>query len=108
VVYAFGVDNIILGMGACLFLLGVISTGTGVVILVTKVLGREVREIAEQTAKLAQKGITDDVSGLVGNASSLVDALNQLVRTAAGVGIFLVLTGIVLIGSSYFLVLKIR
>ena len=106
--YAFGVDNIILGMGACLFLLGVISTGTGVVILVTKVLGREVREIAEQTAKLAQKGITDDVSGLVGNASSLVDALNQLVRTAAGVGIFLVLTGIVLIGSSYFLVLKIR
>ena len=49
----------------------------------------EVKALATQTARLAQKGIAEEVAGLVGNASTLVDAMDQLVRTTRGIGIFL-------------------
>ena len=99
-------DSILLGMGACLFVLGLISTGAGIIILISKSMGSELKEITQQTAKLAQHGIADDMAGLVGNASSLIEALNQLVRTSSGVGIFLVIAGFILLGASYFLVVK--
>jgi len=66
----------------------------------------DIKEIAQETSELAQKGISDDLSGLVGNASSLVDALNQLVRTAAGIGSFLILMGFVSITISCLLVIQ--
>ena len=104
----FSVEEIILGMATCLFVMGVICIGSGVFLLVSKVLGEEVKLIAQQTTHLAQKGIAEDVSGLIGNASSLIDALNQLVRTATGVGIFLVLVGFVQVVSAYLIVMQIR
>ena len=69
-------------------------------------MGSELKEITQQTAKLTQHGIAEDMSGLVGNASNLVGALNQLVRTGSGIGIFLVLAGFILLGASYFLVMN--
>jgi PleD family two-component response regulator len=80
----------------------------GVFVLVKKLLGKDLQNISEQTTKLAQKGLTDDITGLVGNARSLIDALNELVKTAAGVGILLLLIGIALIGAAYAIVLQIR
>ena len=71
-------------------------------------MGKELQTIADQTSKLAQKGITDDVAGLVGNARTLIEALNQMVKTTAGVGIFLVIIGFVLLAAAYGLVLQIR
>jgi hypothetical protein len=53
----------------------------------------EVKLLAEQTTHLAQKGIAEDVAGLVGNASDLLNSVNQMVRTQAGVGVFLVIAG---------------
>jgi hypothetical protein len=72
------------------------------------VLGGEVRQIAEQTARLAQKGIAEEIAGLVGNASTLVESLNQLVRTAAGVGVLLMIIGLMLMAAAYGLVLQIH
>lgn len=95
-------------MAGALFIMGGISLGAGIYILVTKVMGDDIRVIAEQTAKLAQKGIAEDIAGLVGNASTLIEALNSLVRTATGIGIFLIFTGIGLIGLSYFLILQVK
>ena len=99
-------NTVLLGMSACLFVLGLVSIGSGIVILVSKSMGGELKEIARQTAKITQRGITDDMAGLVGNASSLIDALNQLVRTSSGIGIFLVLVGFLLVGISYLLVMQ--
>lgn len=84
-----------------LFLLGLITTITGITILVTRTAGREVRTIAAQTTHLAKKGLAENMAGLVGNASALLDALNQLVRTTRGIGVFLTLIGIILMGSSF-------
>ncbi|RPJ39038.1 MAG: hypothetical protein EHM21_16120 [Chloroflexi bacterium] len=94
-------NDIVFILASSLTILGVISIGAGIVVLVTRVTGKAVNSIAAQTARLAQKGITEEIAGLVGNASSLMDAINQLVRTSAGIGIFLVLFGFVMLVAAF-------
>jgi hypothetical protein len=95
-------------MTATLFFLGVIGLILGIIVLFRKVMGEETRVISKQTARLAQKGIAEDVSGLVGNASVLLDSLNQLIKTSSGVGIFLTVLGVILLAAAYFAVQQIR
>lgn len=101
-------DQLITIFSISIFLLGTVILVAGILILFRKVMGGEVKMLADQTAKLGQKGITEGISGLVGNASSLLDALNNLIKTAAGIGIFLTITGVVLFVAAYYLVLQIR
>jgi hypothetical protein len=102
------VTDFFLTIAGVLLGLGLISMLVGIIILATRVLGGEVKTIARQTAILAQKGIADEVAGLVGNASALVQALDQLVRTAAGVGVFLVILGMLLMAASYGIAVQLR
>jgi hypothetical protein len=94
----------VLTMAVILLVIGVITFGAGVFIVVIRVMGEDVRTIANQTARLAQKGIADDVAGLVGNASALLDSLNELVRTSAGMGVFLIMTSLLLFLSAYLMI----
>lgn len=102
------VNDFLLTMAALMMLMGVITFGIGVYIIVAKVVAGDVRSLATQTAKLAQKGITDDVSGLVGNASTLIDSLNGLTKTSAGLGMFLIFVGLALFVAAYALINKIN
>jgi hypothetical protein len=102
------VSDFMLTMGIALLVAGLVFLGIGCFVLVKKILGKELQTIADQTSKLAQKGLTDDVTGLVGNARSLIDSLNSLIKTQAGVGVMLLLLGILLLGGAYALVLQIR
>ena len=106
--FSMTVNDFILTMGIALLVAGLAFLGIGAIVLVKKLLGKDLQNISEQTTKLAQKGITDDITGLVGNARSLIDALNDLVKTTAGVGIFLLMLGVALLGAAYALVLQIR
>jgi hypothetical protein len=90
-----------------LFLLGAITLLIGTLLLVTRSASKEVRTLATQTAQLAKKGIAEDVAGLVGNASNLLSATNDLVRTSAGIGVFLAILGFLLMVAATWLVLKI-
>jgi hypothetical protein len=90
-----------------LFLLGAITLLIGILLLVTRSAGKEVRALTAQTARLAKKGIAEDVAGLVGNASNLLSATNDLVRTSAGIGVFLAILGFLLMTAATWLVLKI-
>ncbi len=90
-----------------LFALGAISLASGIFILFKKVMGDELKVIATQTAKLAQKGRAEEVAGLVGNASALLGALNALIKTTTGVGVFLTLIGFILMVVAYYLAMKI-
>lgn len=92
---------------ATLFSIGVLSTIVGIIILVTKSIGKEVSNIAVQTTRLAEKGIAEDIAGLVGNASTLLEAINQLVINTAGVGVFLTLFGLLMIIAAGLLTLQI-
>ena len=106
--FSMTVNDFILTMGIALLVAGLVFLGIGAFVLVKKLLGNDLQNISDQTTKLAQKGLTDEITGLVGNARSLIDALNSLVKTTAGVGIFLLLLGVALLGSAYALVLQIR
>ncbi len=106
--FSMTVNDFLLSMASAIVIVGVLVLGVGVYILVSKMMGNDIRTIANQTAKLAQKGITDDITGLVGNARTLIETLNELVKTAAGVGIFLVLLGVALMGGAYALVMQIK
>ena len=106
--FSMTVNDFHLTLATVLVVCGVIILGIGVFTLIKKLMGKELQTIADQTSKLAQKGITDDVAGLVGNARTLIEALNQMVKTTAGVGIFLVIIGFILLAAAYGLVLQIR
>lgn len=96
----FSVTDIFMGMSVFLFITGIFAIASGIFILVAKVAGGDLRTIARQTTALAQKGLTEEVSGLVGNATALIAAVNDLVKTTSGIGIFLILVGIVAIGCA--------
>jgi hypothetical protein len=81
-----------------LFLLGTVTMVTGIVVLLTRTMGKDLRAITAEASNLARKGLIDDLSGLVGNASALLTATSQMVKTTAGVGILLIFLGIVQIG----------
>jgi len=88
-------------MAAILFLLGLIVMAISILILTRQAFGKEIKTIADQTAKLAEKGITENIAGLVGNASALINALHDLSKTNTGIGIFLVFLGIALLTTAY-------
>ncbi len=94
-------------MDSLLFLLGTLMVMTGLIILTKKAIGKEVQSLAVTTSKLAQKGIADDIAGLVGNASALMNALQDMVKTATGIGVFLVLIGGVFITGSLWIFVNI-
>ena len=89
--FSMTVNDFLLTMATVLLIGGVILVGIGVFILIRKLTGKELQTIADQTTKLAQKGISDDISGLVGNASSLIEALNNMVKTATGIAILIII-----------------
>lgn len=91
-------------LASCLVILGAAAVASGIFLLVVRASGKSVETIASQATKLAQKGIAEEISGLVGNASSLVESLNQLVRTSAGIGIFLILLGFTMLIAAYAMV----
>lgn len=86
--------------------LGLISFITGFIVLLTRVLGKGITQIAKETQKVVQKGITEEIASIVGNASVLIDSLNQMVTTAAGIGVFLMVLGVLLMAGSFALFLR--
>jgi hypothetical protein len=105
--FEMSIPDLLLSMSVALFAIGAVATGVGVFILASRVLNTEIKAISRQTSTLAQKGIAEDVAGLVGNASSLIDSLNRLVQTTSGIGIFLFVAGFILIAAAYFLIKQI-
>jgi len=99
--------SLILIIVIALFFLGVVTFIGGILILAFRTNNKDIKTLATQTTRLAQKGIAEDVAGLVGNASALLEATNEMVRTTKGVGIFLTILGILLMGAASWLVLQI-
>jgi len=88
--------------------LGLITFITGFIVLLTRVLGKGISQIAKETQKVVQKGITEEIASIIGNASVLIDSLNQMVTTAAGIGVFLMILGVLLMAGSFALFLRLN
>ncbi len=95
-------------IGAAVFVLGGMCVLLGAFVLVTRGYSRDIRALASQTARLGQKGMAEEVTGLVRSSTELVGALNGLVKTASGAGLFLITIGMLMIGSAYWVVTQIQ
>jgi len=92
---------------ALLFVLGMVTFLAGVFILIFRTGGNDVKNLAVQTAQIAQKSLAQDAAGLVGNTTVLVDSVNTLVASARGVGITLSILGMILMAGACFWALQI-
>jgi hypothetical protein len=102
--FSFSIHDVQLTMAIFAFTLGFITFGIGLFILIGTVRSKEVKTIADQTTRLAQKGIAEDVAGLVGNASALLTALNSMVTTSAGVGVFLTILSLLMMVGAFWII----
>lgn len=100
------IDEAFMWMATIVFFIGVIVLLVGIVILAIQASGRNVKTVSESVSKLAQRGIAEDVAGLVGNASSLLSSMNEMVRSSAGIGITLIITGMLLMTAAYFIFIQ--
>ena len=100
-------NDFVLTLAGIVLFLGVISFIVGLFILAFKITTGDFSKISSQSAKLMSKGLTDDVSELMGNASSLLESLTQMSKTRAGVGMFLIIVSFVLFIVAYYLVSRI-
>jgi len=108
-VFMFGlsVNDFLLTLAVTILIMGIISFVVGIIIMAFKVINEDFTKISSETAKLVNKGLTDDVSDLVGSASSLLQSINEMAKTKAGVGMFLLIVSFVLLGCAYLLVTRI-
>ncbi len=100
---AFTATDVHTFMVVALFLLGVATFGSGVFVLAFRAMNNDMRRLAAHTARLAQKGIVEEAVGVVGNAVALMRALNEVIRTATGIGLFLIFLGSALIYAAVYL-----
>lgn len=101
-------SDTLLIMAAALFFLGMVTLAMGLFVLVTRTMNKDIKNISSTASKMMQKGIADEMAGLVGNASALLETVAQLVRTAAGVGIFVTALGLGMMAAAYWIVLQVN
>ncbi len=89
----YDIARVLSAMASGLFLIGLITFATGVAVLIIRSIGQDTRSISKSIAQITNKGIADDVSGLIGNASALMDSTTNLIQTTKGIGVFLVVSG---------------
>lgn len=105
--FGFTVNDLIFILSFVILAMGVITFIVGIFTLAFKINSEDFNEISSQTAKLMNKGMSEDISGMIGNASSLLQSINEMARTKAGVGMFLLIVAFILLGCAYFLITRI-
>lgn len=106
--YEINQSDTLLIMAAALFFLGMCTLTMGLFVLVTRTMNKDIKNISNTASKMMQKGIADEVATLVNNASALLETVSQLVRTAAGVGIFVTALGLGMMAAAYWIVLQVN
>lgn len=89
--------------GAGVFLLGMMTIVIGIARLLTREYHQTMRGLAMQSARIGQKALSENVAIVADSAARLMDSVNQMSRTAAGVGAFLTLLGVSLVALGYWI-----
>jgi uncharacterized membrane protein len=92
-------------MAVSLFVIGVLSSLSGLWIILAKEYHEAMKQMASQSVRISGRAVTQDtVAPLIDSASRMVEAINQLIRTAAGVGAFLTVVGVVICTVSFWMI----
>ena len=95
--------NVRIAMGLAFFPAGLFSILSGLLILIAGPYRQEAKILAQQSARISQKGLTDNISLVAQSATALVDAVNNLIRTSSGNAIVLIVVGSLLEAATYWL-----
>ena len=88
------VETIQLGMAAVLFLMGASSIVMGLWTILAREYQQTLKGISAQSARVNSRALTEaGYIPLVEASARLIEAVNSLIRTAVGVGVFLCLIG---------------
>lgn len=92
-------------MGLAFFPIGLFAILAGLLTLIVGPYRREAQILATQSARISQKGLTDDVTALTQSATALIEAVNELIRTSSGNAIVLILVGALCEAAAYWLLI---
>ncbi|MDK2981857.1 MAG: hypothetical protein PWQ55_2204 [Chloroflexota bacterium] len=105
--FALSANDFVLTLAGIVLALGVIAFIVGLFTLAFRVSSGDFNEITASSAKLAEKGLTDDVSDLVNGISEVLKSITEMTKTKVGVGIFLIFVSFVLFVVAYYLVSRV-
>ena len=96
-------------IAAGLSLLGFAAIVAGLRTMLAADYQQSLKRLSVQSAQIGQKAVSDvAIAPVLEAAAELITAVNQLVRTAVGVGIFLCLGGVLLEVAAYYMLQNIR
>jgi len=85
--------------------MGVLSSLSGLWIILAKEYHQTMKELSTQSVRISGRAVTQDsVAPLIDSASRMVEAINALIRTAAGVGAFLTVVGVLICVVSFWMI----
>jgi hypothetical protein len=85
------------------FIVGLLTFLTGVGVMLNAIYSKETMVIANQTEKLVQKGLAEDVAGLVGNANNVLRTIADMTTTRGNMGVLLMIAGLLLLAAAFVL-----
>jgi sensor histidine kinase YesM len=91
-----GIILILLGSGMLCLLVGIL-------ILISRGFSKEMRTLADTSTELGKRAINHDMTSLANSVAEILSTVNQMMKTAAGVGAFLILVGVGLMAAAYWL-----
>jgi hypothetical protein len=93
-------------MGLAFFALGMLACFSGMTLLIVNPYRKEAAALAAHSARLGQKALTDNIATVAQSATSLIDAINNLIRTSSGNAIVLIAVGAGFELAAYWLLVK--
>jgi hypothetical protein len=92
-------------MSVSLFVIGVLSSLSGLWIILAKEYHQAMKTLSSQSVRISGRALTQDtVAPLIDSAARMVEAINSLIRTAAGVGAFLCVVGVGICVVSFWMI----
>jgi hypothetical protein len=82
---------------------GLLSLLAGILILISRGFSKELKTLASTSTELNKRAINHDMTDLSNSVSEILSQINQLMKTAAGTGAFLILVGVGLMAGAYWL-----
>jgi hypothetical protein len=98
------IADIRMAMAVSLFVLGLCSCVAGIWTILSRKYQQALRNVSAHSAQVSSKAIGDvALAPLVDSISGLIRALDQLVRTSIGIGVFLCLAGMALCAVGFWM-----
>jgi len=97
--------NLRLIMGLAFFFVGMLSSVSGLLLLIFAPYRKEAEALAAHTARIGAKALTDNISAVTQSATALIDAVNNLIRTSSGNAIVLIVVGAGFEVAAYYLLI---